>query len=54
MSFLDNCENVVVYTNGACFNNGRSNARTGYGVYFGPNNTLNISETLEGQQTNQR
>ena len=28
-------EEIVVYTDGACVNNGKRDARAGYGVYFG-------------------
>lgn len=31
---------VIAYTDGSCFNNGRSNACAGYGVYFGDNHPL--------------
>lgn len=44
----------VVYSDGCCFNNGRAGARAGIGVYWGHNSTHNISERLNGSQTNQR
>ncbi|XP_060601646.1 ribonuclease H1-like isoform X1 [Ruditapes philippinarum] len=44
----------VVYTDGACTNNGRGAAKAGIGVYWGPNHPLNISERLPGRQTNNR
>ena len=28
---------INVYTDGACINNGKSNALSGYGIYFGVN-----------------
>ncbi|KAL9980315.1 hypothetical protein ACROYT_G008881 [Oculina patagonica] len=44
----------VVYTDGCCTQNGRNGARAGIGVYWGPDNTRNVSDRLEGEQTNQR
>lgn len=44
----------VVYTDGGCTKNGKKGARAGIGVYWGPKNTRNVSERLEGEQTNQR
>lgn len=46
---------TVVYTDGASSNNGKSNARAGYGVYWGDNDPRNVSARLQGErQTNQR
>lgn len=45
---------VDVYTDGACFNNGRDGARAGIGVYWGPGHPSNVSERLPGRQTNNR
>ncbi|NP_001272732.2 ribonuclease H1 [Taeniopygia guttata] len=45
---------AVVYTDGCCTSNGRSRARAGIGVYWGPGHPLNTSERLPGRQTNQR
>ncbi|XP_073529080.1 ribonuclease H1 isoform X2 [Phyllobates terribilis] len=47
-------DSTVVYTDGCCSRNGRLKARAGIGVYWGPNNPLNVAERLEGKQTNQR
>lgn len=47
-------DSVVVYTDGCCSANGKSSARAGIGVYWGPHHPLNVSERLEGRQTNQR
>lgn len=47
-------DSVVVYTDGCCSANGKSSARAGIGVYWGPRHPLNLSERLEGRQTNQR
>jgi len=41
-----------VYTDGACSNNGRTDAVSGIGIYFGENDTRNVSECIEGKQTN--
>lgn len=45
---------VKVYTDGSCLNNGSHRARAGIGVYFGPSDTRNLSESVPGRQTNQR
>lgn len=34
---------MIVYTDGACFNNGFKNAKAGYGIYFGENDPRNVS-----------
>jgi ribonuclease HI len=45
---------ITVYTDGACFNNGKYNARCGSGVYFGPNDNRNIAFHPPGDlQSNQ-
>ena len=41
-----------VYTDGACINNGKSNAKAGMGVFFKANDPRNISKKVEGKQTN--
>jgi hypothetical protein len=48
----DEKEPIIVYTDGACSNNGRSNARAGFGVYFGKDDPRNVSEAYKGPQTN--
>lgn len=45
-------EEIVVYTDGACVNNGKPDARAGYGVYFGKGDERNVSERYKGPQTN--
>ncbi|KAL2082383.1 hypothetical protein ACEWY4_022201 [Coilia grayii] len=45
---------VVVYTDGCCEGNGKTGARAGIGVYWGPNHPLNVADRLQGRQTNQR
>jgi len=44
--------NILIYTDGACSNNGKKNAKAGIGIYI--ENMYNISERLHGKQTNQR
>ena len=42
-----------IYTDGACSNNGKTNAIAGIGIYFGENDSRNLSEKIvEGKQTN--
>lgn len=43
---------LYVYTDGACVNNGKNNARAGYGIYFGENDKRNVSKRVDGKQTN--
>jgi ribonuclease HI len=43
---------MYVYTDGACSNNGRTNAMAGIGIYFGDNDPRNVSRRITGQQTN--
>lgn len=46
---------LVIYTDGACINNGCANAKAGYGVFFGDFDKRNVSGRLEGrEQTNNR
>ncbi|KAG5875048.1 hypothetical protein JTB14_026180 [Gonioctena quinquepunctata] len=51
-SFNKEGDFVVVYTDGACENNGKANAKAGIGVWFGDNHPLNISKPVEGKATN--
>lgn len=41
-----------VYTDGACINNGRSDAMASIGVYFGESDPRNISKRIDGKQSN--
>lgn len=41
-----------VYTDGACSNNGRKTAKAGIGIFFGVDDTRNLSKKIEGKQTN--
>ncbi|PYH75383.1 RnaseH-domain-containing protein [Aspergillus uvarum CBS 121591] len=44
-----------IYTDGSSLKNGRALASAGVGVYFGPGDSRNVSEPLQGsRQTNQR
>jgi ribonuclease HI len=50
------CEDrLIVFTDGACSNNGSSRARAGYGVVWPYNHKFNVSKRLQGsEQTNNR
>jgi ribonuclease HI len=41
-----------VYTDGACSNNGMPDAKAGIGIYFGKDDACNLSEPVEGKQSN--
>lgn len=43
---------ISVYTDGSCANNGRKNAIGGIGIYFGPEDPRNYSESLSKFYTN--
>ena len=43
---------INVFTDGACSNNGKHNAKAGLGVYFGKNDIRNTSKRIIGKQTN--
>ena len=43
---------MLVYTDGACRNNGKPSACAGIGIYFGPNDGRNVSRRITGKQTN--
>ena len=45
---------INVYTDGACSNNGKPDARAGFGDYFGKDDNRNVSESFTGIQTNNR
>ncbi|KAL5017317.1 hypothetical protein ScPMuIL_006906 [Solemya velum] len=47
-------DGVIVYTDGACFDNGKCGSRAGIGVYWGPHDHRNVSERLTGRATNNR
>ena len=41
-----------VYTDGACINNGSESAMAGMGIYFGPDDPRNVSQRIDGKQSN--
>jgi ribonuclease HI len=41
-----------IYVDGACSNNGKKNATAGIGIYFGHDDPRNVSQRIEGKQTN--
>ena len=45
---------INVYTDGACTNNGKPDARAGFGIWFGAGDLRNTSESFTGPQTNNR
>jgi ribonuclease HI len=49
---IDFIPDYYVYTDGACSNNGKSNALAGIGIFFGIEDTRNLSKKIEGKQTN--
>lgn len=50
---VDDEEDVIhVFTDGACSNNGKHNAKAGLGVYFGEDDPRNFSGAIFGKQTN--
>ncbi|GFR64643.1 ribonuclease H1 [Elysia marginata] len=53
-SSFDEADGVHVYTDGGCFDNGRTGARAGIGVYWGRDDLNNVSEALSGRPSNNR
>lgn len=45
-------DKIIVFTDGACVNNGRKNAMAGLGVYFSENDPRNCSMKVMGKQSN--
>lgn len=43
----DHIDNLYVYTDGSCINNGNSNAKAGIGIYFSKDNPNNVSRELD-------
>jgi ribonuclease HI len=43
---------IYIFTDGACNNNGKKYAEASIGIYFGENDSRNVSEKIEGKQTN--
>ena len=51
---IPRCREVTIYTDGACINNGKANARCGSGIWFGPNDQRNRAIRIPGnEQSNQ-
>ena len=51
---LSSSKIINVYTDGACSNNGKPDARAGFGIWFGEDDIRNTSESFTGPQTNNR
>ena len=49
---VTNTNIIKVFTDGACSNNGKTNAKAGIGIYFGKDDSRNVSERIIGKQTN--
>lgn len=43
---------INIYIDGACSNNGKKDAKAGYGIYFGENDVRNENGRVKGKQTN--
>ena len=43
-----------IYTDGACINNGKENAKAGIGIYFQENDSRNVSKRISGKQSNNK
>lgn len=41
-----------VYCDGSCIHNGKPNAKSGIGIYFGDNDPRNVSKSIEGNTNN--
>lgn len=51
-TYIEFNPDYYVYTDGACCNNGKHNAVAGIGIFFGINDTRNVSKKIDGKQTN--
>ncbi|XP_072385961.1 ribonuclease H-like [Diabrotica undecimpunctata] len=51
-SFTEEDGYTIVFTDGACENNGKPNAKAGIGVWFRDDHPLNISQPVKGKATN--
>jgi ribonuclease HI len=47
----ENSNNLFVYTDGSCINNGKDNARAGIGIYFKKDDARNLSKELTSDTT---
>jgi len=53
MQFISsNTSSINAYIDGSCINNGYKNAKAGYAVFFGDNDTRNEYKRVEGKQSN--
>lgn len=43
---------IIVFTDGACSNNGKPSAKAGIGVYFDKEDIRNLSKRVDGKQSN--
>lgn len=51
-NIIEHKADYYVYTNGSCHNNGTESAKAGIGIYFGENDSRNVSRRIEGKKTN--
>ncbi len=52
MDRIEEEKDIDVYIDGSCINNGKMNAKAGYGVFFTHDDVRNESNVVEGKQTN--
>ena len=52
MDRIEEEQDIDVYIDGSCINNGKMNAKAGYGVFFTHDDVRNESNVVEGKQTN--
>ena len=45
-------DEILVFTDGSCSNNGFNNAKAGIGIYFSEDDPRNVSKRIDGKQTN--
>ena len=50
--YINDNNKIYVYCDGSCIHNGKTNAKAGIGIYFGENDTRNISEAVNGHSNN--
>lgn len=52
MERIEEEQDIDVYIDGSCINNGKVNAKAGYGVFFETGDDRNESNVVQGKQTN--
>ena len=52
MERIEEEQDIDVYIDGSCINNGKINAKAGYGVFFETGDVRNESNVVQGKQTN--